>query len=141
MSLQVNFEYPAGSGVPTGQTEFNPGDNIGLLVKSGNILQEFTVTIVWSDKTLSDWVYQGSLSIMGNANIEIPLPDVATQGILVFQERGLFSSPSVSLGLGVGKTAPVISATKIPSWLIWGGIGLVVAVGGGLLVRKLINKN
>jgi hypothetical protein len=140
MSLELSFEYPANSGVSSGLTEFSPGDTIGVLIKASlPDWTPFTATIVWSDTSISEFVYTGSTNwFTGNANFQVVLPSVQTQGILVVTTASPFSK-TASIGLGVGKPAPVVTSKTI-NWLLWGGIGLVFAVGGGLLVRKLIKN-
>jgi hypothetical protein len=142
MAIQVNFEYPYNSGIASGLTEFPVGSEIGLLVKSDNAEAAFTITIVWSDKTLSEYRYSGRTSLAGNANVPITLPDVATTGILVYESTSSlvsFVHNVVQLGLGVGQVAPVVNKSgTTPNWLVVGGLAFVGAVGIGLLVRHYL---
>jgi hypothetical protein len=141
MSLAVNFEYPYNSGSPTGQSEFDLGSKIGVLIKGDtNVECPFLITIVWSDPSLSEFSFAGKTSFTGDANVAVTLPNIKTTGIVVYESRSTFFTHTISLGLGVGESAPIIENPKPTNWLLIGGIGLGAAVVVGMVARKFINK-
>jgi hypothetical protein len=141
MGLTVNLEYPAASGVPTGQTEFDPGDTIGLLIKGMGDLKSFSVLVVYDNPAASSFSYEGTASIMGNGNIQIPLPNVVTHALLTFKTGAFIGTDTVTISFGVGEVAlPPASTPKPTNWYLIGGLAFVGAIGVGLLARNVINR-
>jgi hypothetical protein len=133
--MSVNFEYPYNSGKPSALTEFPLGAEIGLLVKNANVLESYQITIDWDNPSVSPTLISGTLSLAGDANIPIQLPDIVCKGVLKFWYEGFFSSPTVTLNLAVGEpanltTTPVQSSniiTQAETVLKW------VAIGAGVI--------
>jgi hypothetical protein len=133
--------YDGHTGADILNNEFEIGQYVGL--KFSGLLNPFDTvhtTITWSDKTASPIDVtvgvQDILSGSAQAWFLFDMPNVKTTGTVLIT----VGNTTKQINIGVGTPAPNPKSTSTFNWLLWGGIGLVAAVGGGLLVRKLISK-
>ena len=138
MSTSVQVEYPYNSGVGTPQIQFPPGTEIGLLIKGGGVINNFTITMYPQNDPGNILLSQlHSTDFAGNANIPITLPNQALDLVIdvVFAGGGAWplTFPSVKVTLNVS-TNPLNSKIVVAVQFNLNGTGGVPVIGKGTTV-------
>jgi hypothetical protein len=103
MATTLQLEYPYNSGVGTNEIIFQPGTEVGLLIKGGGINGAFTITMYDSDDPgtiLSSQI--GHCDLLGNANIPVTLPNQRISNLIIAVDFAAeLGNPSFTLTLDI----------------------------------------